>query len=297
MKISLVSFVLSCLVTAVQSAPEPVESRRTATFTLWQLPEQTRSQMMSYVILTTGGRIVVIDGGMSGDAPYLKEFLASLGNHVHYWFITHPHPDHVDALTEILRDPGELKIEKVYGSLPDEEWVKTMSPTGLGSLQAFHNSLRERGKHCAELLLGTEFWIDSMKVEVLGVKNPEIHGNALNNSSLVLRMSDKGKSVLFLGDLGIEGGKKLLAGKYGGRLKSDYVQMAHHGQNGVGEDVYKAIGASYCLWPTPIWLWDNDKGKGKGSGPWRTLEVREWMEKMNIKRHYVTALDGLSKID
>ena len=75
-------------------------------FTLWQLPSQTPSQMMSYVLVTGGGKVIVIDGGNRGDALYLKGFLGAVGNHVHNWFISHPHPDHVDALTAILEEPG-----------------------------------------------------------------------------------------------------------------------------------------------------------------------------------------------
>ena len=59
-------------------------------FTLWQLPSQTPSQMMSYVLVTGGGKVIVIDGGNRGDALYLKGFLGAVGNHVHNWFISHP---------------------------------------------------------------------------------------------------------------------------------------------------------------------------------------------------------------
>lgn len=100
------------------------------------------------------------------------------------------------------------------------------------------------------------------------------------------------KSILFLGDLGVEGGEKLLASPYRNRLKADYVQMAHHGQTGVSEEFYKTVNPKFCLWPTPDWLWDNKKGKG----PWKTLEVRAWMDKLDIEKHYV-AKDGLQRID
>jgi hypothetical protein len=39
-------------------------------------------------------------------------------------------------------------------------------------------------------------------------------------------------------------------------------------------------------------LWTNKNGKG----PWKTLEVRAWMDKLNIEKHYVTK-DGLQRID
>jgi hypothetical protein len=108
-------------------------------------------------------------------------------------------------------------------------------------------------------------------------------------------MTGGGITVLFTGDLGVEGGVKALHSPFREKLRAKYVQMAHHGQNGVNEEFYRAVQPSACLWPTPDWLWDNDKGGGKGSGPWATLTVRSWMEKLGVKKHFV-AKDGLYRI-
>ncbi|MCF6287021.1 MAG: MBL fold metallo-hydrolase, partial [Candidatus Hydrogenedentes bacterium] len=92
-------------------------------FTLWQLPNQTPTQIMSYVMQTQRGKLIVLDGGMPGDAPYLANFLKERGNEVEAWFISHPHQDHFNALREILKKPGDLKIKTIYGSLPDPAWI------------------------------------------------------------------------------------------------------------------------------------------------------------------------------
>ena len=284
----------------------PLDDARTppAHFTLWQLPSQTQGQMNSYVLQTGHGEVMVIDGGNRGDAPYLKGFLGALGNHVHAWFISHPHPDHIDALTAILEDlhTGKLRnlvIDSIYGSmLPEEEVAKyeTWSPVLLESVQNFNQIMRQINRQVREHHLGEVIEIDGVHIEILGIKNPEITGNFLNNSSVVMRVTDAGKSVLFTGDLGTQGGQKLLASRFRDRLRADYVQMAHHGQRGVDEAFYQAVMPKYCLWPTPRWLWENDKGEGKGSGDWDTLNVRAWMNKLEAHRHYVSA-DGLYRIE
>ncbi len=291
-----IAFVLTLL--SVSAVFANIERSAKPTFTLWQLPEQTHSQMMSYVIRTTGGKVIVIDGGMPGDAPYLKGFLAALGNRVDHWIISHMHDDHFGALRAILAQPGDLKIGRIYSSTLDDEWTKQYGSEGeYKSWIEFKQALRNAGKRIIELRLGGRMNIDGVNFEVLGVANPEIHPNAINNSSLVLRVWDASKSILFLGDLGPEGGRKLLQSKYRDRLDCDYVQMAHHGQNGVELDVYQAASPRFCLWPTPRWLWDNNiNGQGKGTGPWRTLEVRAWMEQLQVKANYVSA-DGLHRID
>ncbi len=280
-----------------ESGNNAPEERSSASFTLWQLPNQTRTQMMSYVIRTPNEKVIVIDGGNAGDAPYLADFLKGLGNTVDAWFISHAHSDHFDALGEILKHPDSLKINALYGSMPTEAWMDEVGgDSEKVSLRQFNQALAQAGRTVTDLALGQEMEIDGIRIEVLGVKNPEITRNSVNNSSLVLRLSDAAKSVLFLGDLGVEGGDKLLNSPLADRLQSDYVQMAHHGQNGVNEAFYQRVNPTYCLWPTPEWLWDNDNGGGKNSGPWVTLEVRAWMDKRSIKAHY-PMFHGVAKIE
>lgn len=268
------------------------------TFTLWQLPSQSPNQMNSYVMETKKGKIIVIDGGNKPDADYLKAFLKEKGNRVSMWFISHTHYDHVDALTAILQDPGRLKIDQIYASVLDEGWLRKNGAPEENELQTlvdFKEAARGAKKEITELELGQVIEVDGLTIEILGIKNPEIVDNGVNNSSIVMRVSDDYKSVLFPGDLGVEGGQKLMKTEYRHRLKSDYVQMAHHGQHGVDKEFYEAVSPKYCLWPTPKWLWDNDMGGGPGTGPWVTQDVRAWMDELGVLKHYFQ-FEGLQKI-
>jgi glyoxylase-like metal-dependent hydrolase (beta-lactamase superfamily II) len=279
----------------IQAGARAAESENS--FTLWQLPNQTPTQIMSYVIKTQHGKLIVVDGGMPGDAPYLATFLKERGNEVEAWFISHPHIDHFSALCEIVQKPGDLKIGAIYGSILDDAWAKQHTKGDeTKRFQYFLRTLADAGRKVEEVELGQQIDIDGVKIEILAVKNPEIIPNGINNSSLVFRVSDEKKSVLFTGDLGAEGGEKALRGPMADRLHADYVQMAHHGQAGCNEAFYQHVGARFCLWPTPLWLWDVDNGGGKGSGPWKTLEVRAWMEKMPIEKHY-NMHEGLQVIE
>lgn len=266
-------------------------------FTLWQLPNQTPTQMMSYVIRTPEGQVIVIDGGNAGDGPYLADFLTGLGGEVTAWFITHPHSDHTHALLEILGRPHGLRLGPIYASTPEPDWMAAhTTPLEQRDYADFYGGLAGAGLATTELELGQEFTFGSLRVAVLGVRNPELTANPVNDQSVILRVWDIRKSVLFTGDLGEEGGEKALAGPYADRLRSDLVQMAHHGQNGVSEAFYRHVGATRCLWPTPDWLWENDSGGGPGSGPWATLQVREWMARLPIERHYL-GFQGLQQVD
>ena len=131
-----------------------------------------------------------------------------------------------------------------------------------------------------ELEIGQTFFVGSIKVEVLAVKNPEIKINPINNQSCAFRLTEDGFTLLILGDLGAEAGRKLMAS--GADLKADCVQLAHHGQGGVSEEFYDAVKPKYCLWATPAWLWYNYNYLGDGAmyeGPFKTRQTVAWLKK------------------
>ena len=101
----------------------------------------------------------------------------------------------------------------------------------------------------------------------------------------VLKTSTGKRIVIASGDLGTEGGQRLLE-LYGTQLKCDVLQMAHHGSFGVSKRVYAALFPAVCLWPAPDWLYDNDPGSGYNTGPWQTVTVRRWMEDFGAKISY-----------
>ena len=54
--------------------------------------------------------------------------------------------------------------------------------------------------------------------------------NSFNNSSVAYRVEMGGKRILFLGDMGWQAGEDFLANHTQEELKSDVLQMAHHGR-------------------------------------------------------------------
>ena len=254
---------------------------------LTQLKDNSANQMMGYIIKTSTGKVIVVDGGNDADEPNLVEHIKALGNKVDVWFITHPHGDHASAIIRVIEET-DIPIEKIYYTMNDLEWYKTYAEERAWEAERFYNALQnERIKdNIEEVKLNQIINIDFIKCEILGVKNPEITNNAFNNSSMVIKMNLEKSSILFLGDTGEESWDKLLNTQKD-KLKSDIVQVAHHGQRGAKESLYQEIKPTICLWPTPKWLWDNDNGGGKDSGQWKTLETRAWMEKLGVKKNIV----------
>ncbi len=263
--------------------------------TLYMLHEQSSIQMMSYILQTSTGKLVVIDGGNKQDAGNLLETLIRLGGPeptVELWLLTHPHLDHVDALMEIFSRPHPLKVKNVYSHFLSYEFYKANDFEGctdaettkeFGAFAAAHPDI------CRRFQKGQHFLIDSVEISVLHVPEGEtIPQNVINNSSVVFRVDAEGQRILFVGDLGEEAGDRVLETVPTQELRADFVQMAHHGQNGVKQSFYQAVAPRACLWNTPDWLWDNDAGGGFNTGPWRTVEVRGWMEQLGVRHHFVS---------
>lgn len=265
--------------------------------TMWQLPNTEGPQMMGYVIRTDNGQTIVFDGGWKHNAPFLVELLKKeCGGKVDAWFLTHAHIDHCGALAEILSTDlrSELEIKDLYYNFPTREWLDTNEAHAASETVVFYDALKtfETAKVPAP---GQIFEFGSLKMECLNDFDPELKTNAINNSSITYRIDVGGKSILILGDLGYEGGDRLLKLQPAEKLNCDFCQMAHHGQQGVRRTFYDVVKPTYTFWPTPEWLWRNNAGTGEGTGPFKTCDTRCWCAELGVKEYYVSK-DGLIKV-
>ena len=281
---------------------EPVQPSAVA---LYQLAPEKNSLMQSYVIKTANGKLIVIDGGIDGEgkdrAPYMPAALRSIlgleeGEYfeVEAWFLSHAHKDHMYELSKMMRDytaDSNYKINNIYFDFPEfgsEEYPAANGDMEISQIRenmnkygqvigaevkdgsTYYDDLNGAFINRDSVAKGLSFEIDGVKIDVLQTWDPADGTSNMNDTSLVLRAWIGEQSVLFLNDRGSSGGRRLLT-TYGDGLKSDIVQMAHHGQAGVNKDVYMAIDAEVHLWPTPIWVWNN------ANHTYQIDDVREWL--------------------
>lgn len=252
---------------------------------LTMLNSQSDSQMLSAIIQTSQGNLIVVDGGLGADGDYLKSQIQARGGHVSAWLITHPHGDHVGALYKILQDEAAgissgITIDGIYYSFADRNWYTlhdkdevTMAHSIIGTFEGLPQSMLH------SVSKGQTIQVDDVTILVMNDRY-ELASDKGNNAGIVYKVYVNSKSILFLGDMAEEGGKRLLADVGPELLKSDIVQMAHHGQNGVDESVYQAIDPTICLWPTPKWLWESAGNR------YRIAETKNWISKLNAQKHY-----------
>lgn len=267
---------------------------------LYMLAPAKGAQMNSFIIRTSDEKIIVIDGGYRNDAEKLlcklKEITGEEKPHIDGWFLSHAHADHIEAFMELVENyEGKFSFDKVYYCFPSFQYFEKYESDCAYTVAEFYTLLPKFAEKACTITQDDRYEIGSAAFDILYTADPAFKNNAVNNSSTVFRMTLCGQTVLFLGDAGIEAGRKLLT-MYKDKLKSDYCQMAHHGQNGVEREVYAAIAPRAALWCTPQWLWDNNVGKGYNTHIFKTVIVREWMNELGVKENYVIK-DGDQRIE
>ena len=291
--------------TETEAVTEPETEEETKTTMLYQLAPDNSSLTMCYVIKTPNDKLIVIDGGIDGagrnKAPYLPAALRAilgLGENDYFeveaWFLSHAHSDHIYELSKMLKEykPSDhYKINNFYFDFPP---FATEAYAGEND-DFFDTNLRENMNAYAQVVgaevnegmdfydtvngavineeaikNGLEINIDGVRIEVLQTWNIADGFSNVNDTSIILRFWAEGQSIMFLGDAGPIAGNRLV-NTYGDSLKSDIVQMAHHGQACVGKNCYAAIDAQVNLWPTPVWVWKNENKY------YQTDVTREWL--------------------
>lgn len=224
---------------------------------------------MSYVLKLCDGSFFIIDGGYcsKGESERLYKFLCDKSNKeitVSGWYFSHAHQDHIGCFTDFVEKYSKcVKIDKLYYNFPNMYIYqsKNWKNDDILSTERFYYTVNKYLADIPNIKLhtGQKFCVGNAKIEVLST-HEDLYPNMLknfNDTSTVIRVSVNGKSIIFLGDTGDEMSDVLIS-TYGKNLKSDMVQVAHHGFNGAKRKVYEFIDAVTVLWPTADYRFDEN---------------------------------------
>lgn len=169
------------------------------------------------------GRNMIIDSGKEGKPKkFLFPYLRNKGiKKVDYLVLTHMDFDHIGGAKEIIEN---LPVKKVWynGHERNTRHQKAFKDAAIA-------------KEIPIEILSTDPFFDrphTLKIArdvSMEVFHP-IEKTESNNLSLVFRLNYKKFSMLFTGDIQIEGQKKIYE-KYGNKLKSKVYKVNHHGDS------------------------------------------------------------------
>lgn len=213
---------------------------------------------MSYIIRLEDGRFVIIDGGMLDDSDTsrlwdtLNEQNVRGGDPViAAWFLSHAHSDHYDTFLRFATQySGRFVLENAVWNMPDatlcnvDEWSRNFITSTVAGIA---------GTKVIYAHAGQKFRYGSVSLTVW--HTPEelypAYVNGQNDASVVLRLEIGGQSVMFLADSDAQVANRMVA-RYGSALKSDFMQIAHHGYSysTAMPPLFQAIDPSVVLWPS-----------------------------------------------
>lgn len=273
--------------------------------TITMLKGTESGQQLAIVIQTSDGHLIVVDGGIKTNAPYLGNFIKSHGGKVDAWLLTHPHVDHAGALAVILEHQMNPSVYQSYADFQIDNLYYSFAPMDFYQSHedgyripfiqeitadlAQYTSTQVKAVH-ADSPAGTSFNVGNVNIRILN-QAMQINTDSGNNSSVTYMITINGKKLLILGDLPYEASQVLLQ-KYGSELKADIVQMAHHGQHGASQAFYQTVHPEYALWPTHQALWTAVTDSYDPNQSVYTIALTKyWMDQIGVKKNFVMA-DG-----
>ena len=217
---------------------------------------------MSYVFHLASGHFFLIDGGYftPGEAEHLFNFLRKKCSGrpvIDGWFFSHAHQDHIGVfinMMEQFRDEIEVR-ELIYTfqplDLPETSEGWDVKSNDLATVKKFYEVLE---RYCKDIPVrrprtGDCWNTDELHFEVLYTYENMVGESTFNDHSTVLKVTCESQSILFLGDIYRKGSSYLLENK-ADKLKTMFIQIAHHGFKGASKELYEATGAQIALWPT-----------------------------------------------
>lgn len=211
---------------------------------------------MSYVIRLKDGSFIVIDGGhdkqIDSDRLYnvMRKQSPDPDNIViAAWFFTHGHSDHTGFFKSFCQTyASKVTVEQFVYNFPSIDEVNDAAQIATsGNLDRYFKNVPIVKAHP-----GQAFYLRNAKITMLYTNDLWEHSlkplSTSNEASLVFTVELEDKKFMVLGDYYDDRG--ILRSLYSAStLKSDIMQVSHHGISNCGTKLYPIIAPEWALWP------------------------------------------------
>ncbi len=215
---------------------------------------------MCYVIRLADGSFIVEDGGYSSETDvYADNLYKVLKKQAHdagrediviaAWVFSHGDGDHVNFFPAFARKYADkVTVERFIVNFASAEQFPpngvTTYTTTMVNIQKF------KGAEVVKAHPGQVFYLRNARLEILYTLDVKADATLkdYNNSSIVYKLTLEDLDVMMFGDYS-EFGHSMLKLYTAKTLKSDIMQVAHHGIYGMDSAMYTQVAPEYALWP------------------------------------------------
>lgn len=171
----------------------------------------------SSTLIQSGKKGILIDAGEREYSDTVINYIKSCGiNELPYVIASHPHTDHIGALSDVI---SAIKTENII--MP--KLSKVLTPT-TKTYERLLKAVQSNSIKAIAAKYGEVYSIDNASITILG---PVEQGSDLNNMSVVCKLMAYNTSFMLLADAEKEEMQSILA--MNPNLKSDIISMGHHG--------------------------------------------------------------------
>ena len=288
-------------------AKDPVIYEGAAFYTLHGA-EELHCNMGGMIFKSKSGKIAVIDGGRVPDTDRFLRILQKITGkevpHVDAWLFSHLHCDHFGVYYTLCSDEkyrGKVTVGTFYCDLLTEEFYTKLAKEKVTNADIIRAAMiapdSQTGAKVHTVKKGEIIAVDEIEFEVIHV--PDIlfaDKMNMNDSSVVYKMTyDGGQTMMLLGDAEWVCSNDLTQ-NCADKLKSDIVQVGHHGCGNVSAECYEMIDADVYIWPIGEKFWYSDCGEGLNTHNTGVIRSRAYMMRKNpdMRNVYVVMDDIMS---
>ena len=267
---------------------------------------------MSYIMQLADGSFILIDGGPANtdDEDDLLAYLKSLtpaGQKpvIAAWFITHAHSDHMALANNfITKYHNEVEVRMaaynfpIYEAVKDAKDVNNTASRYQPMIDLFIESIRKYWPQADHFVIhaGQKLYLADAEIEIFFTHEDlfPLAYTWINHTSTAFRITSGGKTIMMLGDCE-KSICQQMADTFGEYLKSDMLQLAHHGANGACMDLYQRIDPEICFWACSKDKFENDERMlGTKAGQEFNAYLRD--TSIRVREHYHNSITTIIPI-
>ena len=267
----------------------------------------------AFMLRLSDGRFMIMDGGMNYERNWQSIYDQLCEQNVlegkpviAAWILSHAHVDHFGGFLGFSeRYSSYVTLENIVVNLPSYEIysqnteASNVTPDMQTTIQAFQDTMKLKYPQTQLVIphAGQQMYFGDALIDMLYTHEelaPEVM-KVTNSSTLIYTVTIAGQKLTFLNDAH-DDSSYIVYRMYGETLKTDIVQIAHHGYNGGNTAMYEKMAADTALWTSPYQtilegsLWNNPRNNFDIDSVKENLMMEDWSVMVIPLPHAVGAL-------